>query len=140
MSYEVGDIVQLKSGGPTMTISRDEVFRGFTGYAHLRECTWFDESGNLHKETFPIDSLVEASKTMTAIEQTLIAAAYRAAAEVLINAGMADGHYEVNAIKKLTPSDAEAKLRELMMEAALSVASSVYTDAEVKQIVDEILK
>lgn len=62
MSYEVGDIVQLKSGGPLMTVSCEKIIRGFTGYPHLRQCTWFDESGNLHKETFSIDSLVEVTK------------------------------------------------------------------------------
>jgi len=37
------------------------------------------------------------------------------------------------------PTDAENHLRALMLKAALSVASSAYTDAEVGQIVDEVL-
>lgn len=55
---------------------------------------------------------------MTDKEQALVAATYRSAVDTLINIGMAEGHYEVNTIKNLTPSDAEAKLRELMVKVA----------------------
>lgn len=62
MSYEVGDIVKLKSGGPLMVVSCEKIFRGFTAYSHLCQCTWFDESGKLHKETFVIDNLIKVDK------------------------------------------------------------------------------
>ncbi len=41
MAFKLGDIVQLKSGGPPMTVS--EFFTGISGTAKKDEmwCTWF---------------------------------------------------------------------------------------------------
>lgn len=51
----IGDLVQLKSGGPCMTVS------------HIREredkslvvaiCQWFDESQNIHSEPLRVEML-----------------------------------------------------------------------------------
>lgn len=75
---------------------------------------------------------------MTDKEQALVATAYRLAADVCERHQVvaSDAPYE---IRNLTPADAEKHLRALAIKAALSVASSAYTDAEVRQIVDEVL-
>ena len=44
-----GDIVQLKSGGPLMTITDIE-----DGYAY---CKWFDKNNEVKNESFPTESL-----------------------------------------------------------------------------------
>lgn len=56
---------------------------------------------------------------MTREEQALVAAAYRAVEDWLLLNGTlgADGNL-IKEYRKLTPSDAEAKLRELMMQVA----------------------
>lgn len=81
---------------------------------------------------------------MTDKEQALVATAYRVAAgkafyecDRIRMTYLADTVYE--AVISLTPADAEENLRELMLEAALRVASSIYTNAEVEKIVDEVL-
>lgn len=81
---------------------------------------------------------------MTDKEQALVATAYRVAAgkafyecDRIRMTYLGDTVYE--AVISLAPADAEAKLRELMLEAALRVASSIYTNAEVEKIVDEVL-
>lgn len=80
---------------------------------------------------------------MTDKEQALVAAAYRVAAGVCDEfqeraVGMQPAEC-AGAIRALTPADAANHLRALMTEVAFSVASSAYTDAEVEQIVDEVL-
>ena len=47
--FRTGQVVQLKSGGPRMTI---------TGYSQLGNaiCRWF-QNGTSHEETFPDDAL-----------------------------------------------------------------------------------
>jgi uncharacterized protein YodC (DUF2158 family) len=49
MTFEVGSVVQLKSGGPLMTV------KAITG----REvtCTWFDDDNKLQSATFPAEVL-----------------------------------------------------------------------------------
>jgi len=47
--FNIGDVVQLKSGGPKMTVTH---IRG----ANSLDCTWF-EGVKLHEGTFPPDAL-----------------------------------------------------------------------------------
>ena len=51
--YNKGDVVQLKSGGPRMTVS--EVNEGSGGLTY--ECTWFDKD-SLRREEFD-EELIE---------------------------------------------------------------------------------
>jgi uncharacterized protein YodC (DUF2158 family) len=47
-----GDVVQLKSGGPKMTVENVYLFRG-----EMRaRCAWFIDDKN-HSDTFPVGSL-----------------------------------------------------------------------------------
>ncbi|MBD8008758.1 YodC family protein [Acinetobacter pecorum] len=45
MSFNVGEVVQLKSGGPLMTVSE-------TNDAGVVECTWFNSENNIQKQAF----------------------------------------------------------------------------------------
>lgn len=50
--FPIGHTVQLKSGGPTMTVTEsyaDGVYR----------CQWFDDKAKMQTSPFPKDSLVE---------------------------------------------------------------------------------
>lgn len=49
-SIRVGDVVQLKSGGPAMTVQAE----AGTGYL---ECIWFDAGGAHQLQTFKVDTL-----------------------------------------------------------------------------------
>lgn len=42
MSFETGDVVELKSGGPRMTIAAMKHDRAF--------CVWFNQRENFHEE------------------------------------------------------------------------------------------
>lgn len=44
--FNVGDLVRLKSGGPTMTVSNPVAIRSEC------ECQWFDDAGKLQKGRF----------------------------------------------------------------------------------------
>ena len=48
-NFHIGDLVELKSSGPTMTI--------INIFELSAECSWFDDENILYKETFRIDSL-----------------------------------------------------------------------------------
>ena len=53
MEFEPGDIVQLKSGGPQMTVER--IGKDPRTQEETVFCTWFDKVGNrqeLHREPF----------------------------------------------------------------------------------------
>lgn len=56
-NFDVGDLVRLKSGGPTMTITSTP-----NEYSALCFCQWFDEMGALNKGRFPPDALIKAEK------------------------------------------------------------------------------
>ena len=48
-AFAEGDLVQLKSGGPIMSVQalgRDRV-----------DCMWFDSQGRLHEKSFGVNSL-----------------------------------------------------------------------------------
>ena len=49
-SFQVGDIVRLRSGGIPMTV--EEVVDG-----HSVKCIWFDDKGDLQRVTFVIATL-----------------------------------------------------------------------------------
>jgi uncharacterized protein YodC (DUF2158 family) len=53
MSFKVGDIVQLKSGGPPMTVT--EVNTNLVGYCEIK-CQWF--FGRMETGTFTPDVLI----------------------------------------------------------------------------------
>ncbi len=46
-AIEPGDIVQLRSGGPMMTVQQLSVDSGPSA-----DCCWFDSGGNLNKRVF----------------------------------------------------------------------------------------
>lgn len=49
--FVVGDLVKLKSGGPTMTVNNANELRGYY------ECKWFEKNDVLKKENFKEDAL-----------------------------------------------------------------------------------
>jgi uncharacterized protein YodC (DUF2158 family) len=54
MAFKVGDVVQLKSGGPLMTVT------GFGAGGDGKErvnCTWFDEKQNEKNGAYPAETL-----------------------------------------------------------------------------------
>jgi uncharacterized protein YodC (DUF2158 family) len=53
---KVGDIVQLKSGGPKMTV--DRIFKDAFG-AMAARCSWFEENKPM-TQSFPLTSLNSA--------------------------------------------------------------------------------
>ena len=54
---KTGDIVKLKSGGPSMTLLLQ--YSGtFCGPAYDYVCTWFDEKGEFCQEYFEREMLV----------------------------------------------------------------------------------
>ena len=65
MAFKVGDVVQLKSGGARMTVSR--LFRSPEG-REMVQCTWFDKPKE-HRAAFVIDSLEAAEEATPRIRQ-----------------------------------------------------------------------
>ncbi|MGJ8762337.1 MAG: YodC family protein [Polaribacter sp.] len=59
--FKQGEVVKLKSGGPTMTI---EKYKWETGFDYSKEsdhvvvCTWFDNDGKLESRPFEQDALI----------------------------------------------------------------------------------
>lgn len=58
MELKVGDVVQLKSGGPKMTVSQYP-FKTISGVENKDqvECRWFDDKNQLKKRVFAIQEL-----------------------------------------------------------------------------------
>ena len=54
MEFKAGDVVKLKSGGPTMTVKQVGKF-GYDEHESA-ECQWFDGTKPM-SETFPLTSL-----------------------------------------------------------------------------------
>ena len=54
-SFNVGDTVQLKSGGPKMTVESLQEFEG----TETVDCVWFDEKKEVKRQTFPAAILQE---------------------------------------------------------------------------------
>jgi uncharacterized protein YodC (DUF2158 family) len=59
MAFKVGDVVQLKSGGARMTVSK--LFKSSEG-CEMVQCTWFDKKPREHRAAFVIDSLEAAEE------------------------------------------------------------------------------
>jgi len=61
MDFKVGDVVELKSGGPKMTIEKIAP-RNSTDSENVIHCVWFDNyQGNeqLKRETFVTETLIK---------------------------------------------------------------------------------
>jgi uncharacterized protein YodC (DUF2158 family) len=59
--FKIGDIVTLKSGGPSMTVSRvmtESDFKLGDVFSGNYQCTWFDDKNKHNQQFFPQDSLV----------------------------------------------------------------------------------
>ena len=56
-TFKVGDIVQLRSGGPDMTII--SVGISYISKEPLVGCKWFDASHTIMSDEFPPESLVK---------------------------------------------------------------------------------
>ncbi len=61
MAFKVGDVVQLKSGGARMTVSK--LFKSPEG-REMVQCTWFDKKPRQHRAAFVIDSLEAAEEAL----------------------------------------------------------------------------
>jgi len=48
--FNVGDVVELKSGGPAMVIAKIEKDTYNSNY--YTECVWADDSKNIHQRSF----------------------------------------------------------------------------------------
>jgi uncharacterized protein YodC (DUF2158 family) len=59
MAFKVGDVVRLKSGGASMTVSK--LFKSPEG-REMVQCTWFDKKPRQHRAAFVIDSLQAAEE------------------------------------------------------------------------------
>lgn len=61
---KIGDKVQLKSGGPVMTVAYAPNVSTITDGADI-VCRWFSEQGFSQKETFPFGTLRKAGRRST---------------------------------------------------------------------------
>lgn len=55
--FNAGDVVQLKSGGPKMTVHQYDTEPMSDNLTSVVLCKWFDNNTNLQKEWFEEDSL-----------------------------------------------------------------------------------
>ena len=62
MSFQVGEVVQLQSGGPLMTITSTSVG---PERAILFCCTWFDKDNKEQSGSYPAEALKPAPKKAT---------------------------------------------------------------------------
>jgi len=53
---KIGAVVQLKSGGPKMTVS--EIIPNPVGGSRDARASWLDTEGKQKSSTFPVDSLI----------------------------------------------------------------------------------
>lgn len=60
-SFKAGDVVRLKSGGPSMTVVHTNV----VGLPNGAACTWFDDKNQVQKASFTQDALETASSDPT---------------------------------------------------------------------------
>ncbi len=61
MTFSVGDIVQLKSGGPPMTVAR--LFKSLNG-REMADCTWREKQRE-HRAAFLVESLKNVDEART---------------------------------------------------------------------------
>ena len=59
--FKKGDVVELKSGGPRMTIEKYKIIHSMTAGSHVSDniviCTWFDNNGVLQSREFEQEAL-----------------------------------------------------------------------------------
>lgn len=56
-TFQVGDVVELKSGGPTMTVEKvGRLARSMAEAYEGASCVWYDGS-KMIRENFPIEAL-----------------------------------------------------------------------------------
>jgi uncharacterized protein YodC (DUF2158 family) len=60
MSFKVGDVVKLKSGGPLMTVTGTSVG---PDRPTLFTCSWFDKDNHEQTGSFPADALSDERPT-----------------------------------------------------------------------------
>jgi uncharacterized protein YodC (DUF2158 family) len=68
MEFNPGDVVQLKSGGPLMTVEQVGQ-KAMTGESAVW-CTWFEKVGNrrvVQRDTFPPETLAAARPGLASI-------------------------------------------------------------------------
>ena len=65
MAFKAGDVVRLKGGGTSMTVSG--VFKSAEG-REMVQCTWFDKPRG-HRAAFVIDSLEAAGDPRRAVRE-----------------------------------------------------------------------
>ncbi|MBL4753158.1 MAG: DUF2158 domain-containing protein [Flavobacteriales bacterium] len=63
--YKTGDMVQLISGGPFMTVA-DYYEDQFLQEESMLDCDWFDDKNNPHRKTFKEDQLTIVEKSIAA--------------------------------------------------------------------------
>ncbi len=56
-SIKKGDVVQLKSGGPVMTVSNVGNYAEMGGFENGAACTWFDKNGKKSEDVFDVEML-----------------------------------------------------------------------------------
>ncbi len=61
MSFQIGDTVELKSGGPAMTIASLDSSMG----VHSAHCQWFDRNGNIQHHFYSATSLKQTHVGMS---------------------------------------------------------------------------
>lgn len=59
-TLSVGDVTQLKSGGPKMTVESVG-----SGQPALISCVWITDDGDLHRENIKVDMLMEPKRPRT---------------------------------------------------------------------------
>jgi uncharacterized protein YodC (DUF2158 family) len=65
MAFKVGDVVRLKAGGASMTVSK--LFKSPEG-REMVQCTWFDKPRE-HRAAFVVDSLEAGERATLGIRQ-----------------------------------------------------------------------
>lgn len=60
-AFQIGDTVQLRGGGPTMTVEGV--------HEHTARCLWHATDGVLHRETFGLDTLKLVKPLMGYVEE-----------------------------------------------------------------------
>ena len=58
--FEIGDVVQLKSNGPHMTVSKTyDKLNAAYGWV---ETMWFDDENRIQTDSFPVDGLEKVAE------------------------------------------------------------------------------
>jgi len=60
-ALQPGDVVQLKSGGPKMTVGKPS-----SGFPNEFFCYWLDPAGALHEKSIPVAALTKSDSSAPA--------------------------------------------------------------------------